>query len=243
MTDINCIICSEPWDAYGARHADMAPWEYDLFKRGAGCPCCEGKTPQDTDPEEIAYHAAKQQVFCGTDDDELVDNFVAIADGLTTSQPQWKRPDNPVLWECNGCDTKIVRDLDHAEDSEDGVDLEYRDPYYCSNPGRVWDGFLDDWKLSKMEEWTIGDHEYCPNCVGWCDECTTPIFHKYDSHTGKVLYGDTYDPGASFPNPKDCYSQICVDCLESIPTCCYCGEYDADLDAEGYCEYCKDHNK
>lgn len=41
MSDIFCKKCGEPWDAYGARHGDMQPTEYQKFMHGQGCPACE----------------------------------------------------------------------------------------------------------------------------------------------------------------------------------------------------------
>jgi len=43
MSDVMCKICGEPWDYYGAKECgDMSSGEWEAFKRGYGCPCCEG---------------------------------------------------------------------------------------------------------------------------------------------------------------------------------------------------------
>jgi len=36
MSDIRCVVCGEPWEAYGVNHGDMLPWEAKLFRAGAG---------------------------------------------------------------------------------------------------------------------------------------------------------------------------------------------------------------
>jgi len=45
--DIYCKRCGEPWDAWGARHSDMTPEEYQRMMAGKGCPCCYGMTACD----------------------------------------------------------------------------------------------------------------------------------------------------------------------------------------------------
>lgn len=222
--DIKCSVCNEPWDAYGARHGDMAKWEYALFREGAGCPSCEGVTPEGADSEALAYAAAKGQVFDGTDDDGLVDNFVAVAGGL--GRPEWKRPADPVVWSCEGCDAHVVRDLDTG-------DLEWRElgKGLYNLPHNV-----DRHDPPESAPYTVDGKGYCGCCASECSDCDKHVFNSDTSTNGTQLYGDTYDPGASFPHPLNYHSTVCVDCLEAIPSCPDCGEhYEDDEDAEACC--------
>ncbi len=53
MSDLICVKCGEPWNAYGVNHGDMKAWETDLFKKGAGCPCCKGNASIQLDKIDI----------------------------------------------------------------------------------------------------------------------------------------------------------------------------------------------
>ena len=81
--DIKCVVCGEPWDSYGVSHGDMAPWEATLFRRGAGCPCCEG-VPNGWTPSHM------DDVENG-DGDPMARIIAAerVADGTA---PKWVRP-------------------------------------------------------------------------------------------------------------------------------------------------------
>ena len=48
MSDVVCILCGEPWEAYSVYH-EFTPQERQDFKRGEGCPSCEGKPEQGAD--------------------------------------------------------------------------------------------------------------------------------------------------------------------------------------------------
>ena len=50
--NLTCAICGEPWDAHGVKTdgtGEMKGWEAELFLKGAGCPGCEGETPEGID--------------------------------------------------------------------------------------------------------------------------------------------------------------------------------------------------
>jgi len=40
MSDIRCMKCGEPWDAYGVANGDMEADEAEKFRKGLGCPSC-----------------------------------------------------------------------------------------------------------------------------------------------------------------------------------------------------------
>ncbi|MDX1421566.1 MAG: hypothetical protein R3322_00410 [Kiloniellales bacterium] len=196
MSDMLCVVCNEPWDAYGARHGDMAKWEYELFRKGAGCPCCEGDRPEGLDESEAAEAALRQQIFEPTDDDEVAHGAMDALQGM--KRPKWQRPEDPWLWRCDGCETGVRRDLDDQETYSEGANERYVDPCETEPP------FLFEGK------------KYCGGCMRVCRRCDDEIFASSQSATGTVLYGDTYDPGASFL-PDDCYlteDLLCINCFE-----------------------------
>lgn len=45
MTDINCVVCGEPYEDYYVIH-DMAASERDRLLSGRGCECCRGVKPE-----------------------------------------------------------------------------------------------------------------------------------------------------------------------------------------------------
>jgi hypothetical protein len=149
--------------------------------------------------------------------------------------PKWERPPDQVLFECAGCGARLERDIDLSNDAP--LDLAVS---WCNVPeAKAYR--TRDWPLDPNDSTllTIGGKRYCPGCAVSCDECGKPIFSSSQSATGQVLYGDTYDEGASFPDPRTCRpSNLCVDCLEAIPTCSYCGEPlsdDMETDEDGAC--------
>src|SRR5687767_11795428 len=105
--DILCAVCGEPWDEYGARHDDMAPWEYVLFKKGAGCPCCEGVLPEGTKPDQHLEDHLRSVVMESEEPDEYEQLHVGH---LTPHPPKWQRPADPVLWSCTGCGNQVKKD-------------------------------------------------------------------------------------------------------------------------------------
>lgn len=110
MSDILCAVCREPWDAYGVRHGDMAPWEAKLFRAGAGCPCCKGQAPLGADLDAAAEAHARSVLMNDAEEDATV--FAAIAVVEAPERPPWQRPEDPMIWACEGCGSKVFRDLD-----------------------------------------------------------------------------------------------------------------------------------
>jgi hypothetical protein len=186
--------------------------------------------------------------MCGTDDDTYEHSLIALSLG-SGKRPEWKRPENPIVWSCSGCDTQIVRDLDFATPCEYGYDYHLTGsniPYYGSDV--EWDDLIDAHRAGESIGRQIGEGHYCPHCAHGCDDCGESIFRSQYLENGEIAYGDTYDPGASFPDPRHYYSSgICITCLGAIPTCFHCGEVLADSGEEltdndscagGKCESC-----
>ena len=205
--DILCVICKEPWDAWGVRHGDMAPWEADLFRKGAGCPCCEGEPPESG----IAEPTCLADIDNG-DEDPMV-RLNAYEAALEGKAPKWERPDNPVIWECSACGVQVVRDLDYDEHSE------YAHAWHVprgSNASNWWashyfDGTPDLEPMHKHEDMCL-----CENCYCSCDNCGADLCSNPtdDMETEHPLY--------SFP--QDCYGRkrFCYDC--ECSKCMECGE-------------------
>lgn len=226
MSDILCAVCSEPWDQYGITRGDMTPWEAELFRKGAGCPCCEGIAPRGA---EAALEDHLRSVVMESEDP---DSFTLLH-RPDAARPKWERPEDEIVFSCTGCDSQIKRDVDTG-------DLYWHTPtvdtYYHNRPG----GY--DWSTKLDELFKIEDKKYCPACATTCDDCSTPVFSSNESCTGVFLVGDTYDPGASHCDPRSNYGgTLCTDCLEKIPTCAYCSsvlDEDDKPDDDGYGPCC-----
>ena len=95
--DIRCAVCGEPWDCWGANHGDMAAWEYDLFKKGAGCPCCQGVS----DENHLKDHL--ESIVLNSEDP---DSFNRLHD--PDNKPEWKEPEPKKLWTCDGCGVSVI---------------------------------------------------------------------------------------------------------------------------------------
>jgi len=112
MSDTKCIVCGEPWDAYGVRHGDMLEWEADLFRKGAGCPRCEGTPTKPFGPNTIFD-------FDNGDEDPM-DRIVAYEN--QTERPIWKRPEPEIVWACVACGVQVVINPDVSTSHEDRLE-------------------------------------------------------------------------------------------------------------------------
>lgn len=202
MGDVKCAMCGEPWDAYGAKHGDMRPWEYELFRQGAGCPSCEGVAPSS---EDHTLDHMRSIILDGATDNPDAFPLTVAPDA---PRPAWQRPADPVVWSCAGCDTKIKRDLDAGD-----LVWDHRGAYRncCVLPK----AFYDPPPADVMELPEISSSRYCPACAESCDRCGAGVFRSHTSCTGRTLYTDSYAPGASFGFPDDVPTEtLCVDCYE-----------------------------
>lgn len=116
---VKCVVCGEPWDSWGLRHGDVLAWEYDLFKKGAGCPACKGVRPEGGGFRPEGIHDLDNG------DEDPMERVIAYADSLHGAAPEWKPPEREVLRTCAGCGIQLVRDL--AEEIYDG---DTRKPVY-----------------------------------------------------------------------------------------------------------------
>lgn len=233
--DINCAICNEPWDSWGANHGDMKAWEYDLFRKGAGCPSCEGERPEGLNPDDAEITHLRSIVFGGTDDPDSFDRLHALGD---KDRPKWIEPEPDKLWTCAGCGVSVVVSLDAPLDgnkpSQDDEWLEwyggdrvhYQGSSFAYSYGSLYNA--EDPEREPMRE--LDGQHYCPGCVDRCAECGDPIFVRDET-------SDCYDPGASFPHPDNpFYGSVCLACYEDLRRCGTCGhDYDD-------CQCCEDCN-
>ncbi len=199
--DILCAVCTEPWDEYGARHGDMAPWEWALFKKGAGCPCCEGQLPAGAKPDEQLIEHLRSVVMESEEPDEY--EQLHRFDEPST-RPPWERPPDPVLWTCTGCGAQVRKDIDLTRDNLywSGSDV----PYYPS----------DEWQDSLAEkpkpDSLLDGKPYCPGCLVRCDDC------------GELVLDEN-----TYPDPRSCGREtICSACYEQLSFCPQCGELEDD---------------
>lgn len=143
--EISCVICGEPWLAC---LSDMRPWEAALFRKGSGCPCCEGQSDltEDQRLDIIGRRLTVEVMECG--DLDLVARL-----GTDEQPPPWERPNDPVLWQCDHCSITSYRDIDDDE------------PYFRRSFNRHTPRDPDDDPIS------IDGETRCSDCVSDCDEC------------------------------------------------------------------------
>ena len=78
--DANCIVCGETWCAEEGI-TDMEPWEFDLFRKGAGCPSCEGVSN--------GYDASEDYANAEFGDEDPTERIMAIS---LVHRPKWEKP-------------------------------------------------------------------------------------------------------------------------------------------------------
>jgi len=208
--DIKCVVCGEPWDAYGVNNGDMLDWEADLFKKGAGCPCCEGSVPEG----ERFHPESYEDVENG--DGDPIERLYAYQDSIDGKSPKWVRPEPEVLWTCEGCGVQAIKSPDDGE-------LEYYLP--PNAPGAKW-YHSHRYSRSLPEEKPAHvfdkDRPVCEFCLNHCDHCGKEICDT-------LSYDDTYEDGNSFPDGN---SSFCVECFETICSECGCFVEDCQCNKE-----------
>ena len=203
--DIRCNICGEPWDAYGANHGDMLTWEYDLFRKGAGCPSCQGVSNKDHIEDRC------QDLLMNCEDP---DNWFPLGN---TEKPEWKKPEPKVYWKCEHCKVAIIEDLEIT--SYDGSQKDLKLDLDFSKV----DSTLHYWIQKEIENsfegisedphYELDGYTYCCYCATNCADCDTIVLRN---NADEML--DTYDSGKSFVRPGEEYCKdpdyLCVDCYE-----------------------------
>jgi hypothetical protein len=214
MSDVKCVVCGEPWDYYGVTHGDMEAWEADLFKKGAGCPCCEGIPPngEHWEPESIS------DIENG-DDDPII-RLNAWENSVEMKTPEWKKPEPKVFWQCDGCGVQVIGNPSLPENHEDYLE------YFLPNGARARQWYhshpFHRGEPEKNPAHVFADgSKVCEFCLNHCDQCGKEICSTLE-------YGDTYDDGNSFPHPYYHDRAICVDCFETI--CTECNSFPEDCD-------------
>ncbi len=223
MGDLLCRVCGEPWDAWGLHHGDVMAWEAKLFKAGAGCPSCEGVSPegdseQASDARTIAAAEAASNEWDDPESFGLVRDVLASAvTGKMPARRQWKAPEQKVLWQCAGCEVKAVASLrfslceenppDQQREWQGGQRVHYlRGVAFKTSdiPGQ------DD--PEETAPHTIDGKPYCDNCAQTCDGdgCRASIFQRSD------LQGDAYDAGSAFSLEGEYHDSYCVACFEQL---------------------------
>lgn len=223
MADVKCAVCGEPYDVHHGE-ADMTKWEYELFKKGAGCPCCEGIATGDAGDREL--ETLRGLVMDGGDDDEtnyaLSKRLGVMADtGEPAPRPEWKRPEPIVHETCAGCGLRIVTNPDDGQKVYDTAQIK-RDYYSAAYYEVHGYEFMRDAERDCTESFVSVDPDnkddtdvYCPACIEVCanGNCQHMIFRR-----SELEPGDTYAPGQSFPDPQDEYhgGAVCIDCYEQL---------------------------
>jgi hypothetical protein len=222
MLDMRCVVCGGHWDSHGVHHGDMLRWEASLFLKGAGCPSCLGESPFPEQgpmeqlagvphPEEALWRQRIQ--FDLAEGGAFEFTLRVEKDGSNDNRVPWVRPTPEPLWTCAGCGVFVILDpdTDYPHGQVDGVtggEVAWRGGqsvhynggvsfrYWCA-PGCV--------APSPRSCATVAGEDYCPGCVELCGGCGEVwVFSRSD------LFGDVYDPGASFPWAG---RSLCITCL------------------------------
>lgn len=221
--DLYCRMCKEP---YMEPRLDMLGWEYELFMKGAGCPCCEGQPEKRW---ELAEDGSDIHMAAANGDGCPIERLDLFDPEYTP--PKWERPADPILWTCKGCGVNVIRNVDDGK-------LEYHLPLGAK--GADWYSSHDYRPEETPAHVFKPDEPVCECCLSHCDHCGGPI-------CGTLEYGDTYDDGNSF-SPDwgwnkhyciDCFEQLCEHCHDMPDECdCYCGSC-GELTDECNC-HCED---
>lgn len=217
MADVKCAVCGEPWDYWGARHGDMAAWEFELFRKGAGCPCCEGES--DVDPDEAMESHLRSVVFGGTDDPDSFDQLHAVGE---RERPEWKQPEPEKIWTCDGCGVSVVVDPDipldgdKPQEGNDDIWLRWQggEKVHYGVSGHAYS--YGDWPMAKNPErdgfLELDGSKYCSGCAVGCTECGEPVLVG-----GHHDFSGCYDPGYAFPHPDNPFlGSVCLSCYEEL---------------------------
>ncbi len=209
--DILCKVCLEPWDSYCLKDGTFEAWQVPLFKLGAGCPACEGIPPTGLDTEQALEIAGRFEIVNPSDDtNEGIETIISLLEG-TNKRPVWKRPTDPILWQCAGCKVQVKTDLESGEPYWSDDKTRYR--YRSYNPDTEPDRALLTGSSNEVGVYL----PFCSDCVQSCDgKCGTSIFTNSDVE--REFCEDHYDRGATFPDPQDEYSgkRYCYSCFEKL---------------------------
>ena len=204
MSDIKCRVCGEPWDYYGARTGDMKWWEFELFRKGGGCPCCQGESDLDQDTG-LELHL-RSVVFGGTDEPDIFEELHNV-DGAP--RPEWREPEESVVWKCDGCGVKVVRSNERPYNCkpDDPQWLEWGTP--LGGRARYWNRAVEQEPYAELE--MGGDTFYfCDECASHCDECGEVVV---------TASGDWVEAAAmKSPESSDYYNPdwVCSECYFTV---------------------------
>lgn len=213
MADIHCRVCGEPWEVYHLKH-DAPAWVYSLVLAGAGCESCEGEAPQGADTDAIAYRSDLSLVI-----DSPIDTDPLQARNAMSGEapPPWKRPEDPLVWECEGgstpCKVRVYRDLDWKEGSAYAFQVRTGDlPYNAQHNLGVHREDQFPTLESALEEISVnGTH--CRLCAFKCRDCSQVL-----------IEGESF----SAPPPDDPYhstDSLCEDCFSAAEFECALESY------------------
>ena len=216
MSDVKCVVCGEPWDYYGMLHGDMLKWESELFRKGAGCPCCKGVIPEGGAPRPETLEDIENG------DGDPIERLMLMEN--VEKRPEWIRPKDPVLWTCKGCGVEVIRNVDNDK-------IEYHLPHDAK--AMKWYHSHDFSSGEPTEEPAHifkPDEPVCEFCLRNCSGCGVPVCSLLD-------YGDGYDGYCGITERYGCGvdAVFCTGCLEIM--CAECGGLPDD------CDCCRDCSK
>lgn len=230
--DIKCVICGEPYSAWGVNHGDMMAWETDLFRKGAGCPSCEGVRPA-----EKFVPQSLEDLENG--DEDPMDRIIAYENAENGNIPAWEKPKDEVLHECDGCGVQLIRAV-----SQEVYDGNKREKVYewimpHNAPGARWyhshrfdridaadyiEGGAEEFNWHPWDD----DRSACPHCQKLCDTCGEAVISDIDG----LKPDDCEDPGYSFMDPSSFSHSECYDCHLNHCSECECNPCECEDDEE-----------
>jgi hypothetical protein len=219
MSDVRCLVCGEPWDYWGARHGEMKVWEWQLFARGAGCPCCEGQDPEggQFQPERLS-------------DIEFGDLDPGMRlEGIPADQrPPWRAPEPVVHWTCAACGVRVVTDPDSMltdGSGHTGGEPEYDLP--AGAPGSQWyhshpydRGTPETEPAHTFYAGTPQAAPVCEFCLDHCEHCGAAVCSGLDCAD---VYSEGYCAQLEGWDQDDLF---CIECI--VAQCEGCGQIGPD---------------
>jgi hypothetical protein len=221
IMDVKCVVCGEPWDYYGINHGDMEKWEAELFKKGSGCPCCEGETEHPFEPQTI--------FDIGYGDKDPILRLQTWEDNQEGRTPKWEEPKPELLWECSGCGVQVERDANGELDYNIPMGATCRQ-WYISHP--FWKGEPTE-EPAHTFKGAGEDYDVCEFCLSNCENCGKEVCSNLD-------YSDVYDEGWCTTLESYGYQEVfCIDCVET--TCSECNSLPEDCECHiVHCDNCHD---
>ena len=205
MGNIPCSVCGEPWGAYGVTGGDMLPWEAALFRKGAGCPGCQGEADPNEDGGVRREHPHLEEHLRGRVIDGGFDDDVDPVGDVAGARPPWVKPPDRVLWTCHDCETRHMWDVDYPLNERDiGVAA-----YFEGG------GTSRRWRDPRGEPIELEGLTLCSNCVSTCPRCVEYVRGE-DSVLRDGDYSNAWHPECADEDREESHVELVIDTMSSL---------------------------